>query len=85
MSDKLAESTEFGTNIPVDGWFTSPANTESKVATKIQTRSASHVLVGTRTCSQNLYKTNSMVWVRERTITTERPPLVSEVIANFGG
>jgi hypothetical protein len=25
-----------------------------------------------------------MVWVRERTIPTERPPLVGEVIANFG-
>jgi hypothetical protein len=28
-------------------------------------------------------KKNSMVWVRERTIPTERPPLVGEVIANF--
>jgi hypothetical protein len=28
-------------------------------------------------------KLNSMVWVRERTIPTERPPLVDEVIANF--
>jgi hypothetical protein len=27
--------------------------------------------------------TNSMVWVRERTIPTERPPLVGEVIAKF--
>jgi hypothetical protein len=26
-----------------------------------------------------------MVWVRERTIPTERPPLVGEVIANFFG
>jgi hypothetical protein len=26
-----------------------------------------------------------MVWVRERTIPTERPPLVGEVIANFWG
>jgi hypothetical protein len=32
-----------------------------------------------------IYKTNSMVWVRERTIPTERPPLVGEVIANFCG
>jgi hypothetical protein len=30
-------------------------------------------------------KTNSMVWVRERTIPTERPQLVGEVIANFCG
>jgi hypothetical protein len=30
-------------------------------------------------------KKNSMVWVRERTIPTERPPLVGEVIANFCG
>jgi hypothetical protein len=30
-------------------------------------------------------KLNSMVWVRERTIPTERPPLVGEVIANFYG
>jgi hypothetical protein len=30
-------------------------------------------------------KMNSMVWVRERTIPTERPPLAGEVIANFGG
>jgi hypothetical protein len=26
-----------------------------------------------------------MVWVRERTIPTERPPLVGEVITNFCG
>jgi hypothetical protein len=31
------------------------------------------------------YKLNSMVWVRERTIPTERPPLVGEVTANFCG
>jgi hypothetical protein len=30
-------------------------------------------------------KKNSMVWVRERTIPTERPPLVGEVIANLCG
>jgi hypothetical protein len=30
-----------------------------------------------------LYKKNSMVRVRERTIPTERPPLVNEVIADF--
>jgi hypothetical protein len=28
---------------------------------------------------------NSMVWVRERTIPTERPPIVGEVISNFMG
>jgi hypothetical protein len=30
-------------------------------------------------------KKNSMVWVRERTIPTERPPLVGEVISNLCG
>jgi hypothetical protein len=30
-------------------------------------------------------KLNSMVWVRERTVPTERPPLVGEVIVNFRG
>jgi hypothetical protein len=30
-------------------------------------------------------KLNSMVWVRERTIPTEQPPLVGEVISNFCG
>jgi hypothetical protein len=34
---------------------------------------------------QKKKKKNSMVWVRERTIPTERPPLVSEAIANFCG
>jgi hypothetical protein len=34
---------------------------------------------------QKTNKTNSMVWVRERTIPTERPPLVGEVTANFCG
>jgi hypothetical protein len=29
--------------------------------------------------------TNSVAWVREQTISTERPPLVSEVSANFCG
>jgi hypothetical protein len=28
-------------------------------------------------------KKNSVVWVRERTIPTERPPLAGEVRANF--
>jgi hypothetical protein len=32
-----------------------------------------------------LIKKNSMVWVRERTTPTERPPLVGEVNANFCG
>jgi hypothetical protein len=35
--------------------------------------------------NQQTKQTNSMVWVRERTIPTERPPLVGEVIANFCG
>jgi hypothetical protein len=30
-------------------------------------------------------KTNSMAWVHERTIPTERPPLVGEISANFYG
>jgi hypothetical protein len=29
--------------------------------------------------------TNSVAWVRERTIRTERPPIVGEVSANFCG
>jgi hypothetical protein len=37
-------------------------------------------------CLRNLKtKTNSAIWVRERTIPTERPPLVGEVSANFCG
>jgi hypothetical protein len=32
-----------------------------------------------------LIKKNSVAWVRERTIPTERPPLVGEVSANFCG
>jgi hypothetical protein len=35
--------------------------------------------------SVNLYKIHSMVWVRERTIPIERPPLVGELFANFCG
>jgi hypothetical protein len=35
------------------------------------------------TYETNWHKKNSMVWVREWTIPTERPPLVGEVIANF--
>jgi hypothetical protein len=34
---------------------------------------------------RNWIKLNSMVWVLERTIPTDRPPLVGEVIANFCG
>jgi hypothetical protein len=30
-----------------------------------------------------ILQTNSMVWVRERTILTERPPLVGEAITNL--
>jgi hypothetical protein len=38
-------------------------------------------------CDDGIFilKLNSMVWVHERTIPTERPPLVGEVIANFCG
>jgi hypothetical protein len=32
-----------------------------------------------------LVQKNSMVWVRERTVPTERLPLVGKVIANFCG
>jgi hypothetical protein len=31
----------------------------------------------------NIQTLNSMVWVRERTITAKRLPVVSEVIANY--
>jgi hypothetical protein len=31
----------------------------------------------------NKTKLNSIVWARDRTIPTKRPPLVGEVIANF--
>jgi hypothetical protein len=47
--------------------------------------------VGVETCCAYVIgikyrkKTNSMVWVRERTIPTERPPLLGEVVANFCG
>jgi hypothetical protein len=30
-------------------------------------------------------KTNSVAWVRERTVQTDRPPLVGELSANFCG
>jgi hypothetical protein len=33
--------------------------------------------------SNIITNSNFMVWVRERTIPTERPPLIGEVIANF--
>jgi hypothetical protein len=38
-----------------------------------------------RSKNQQGMKKNSVVWVRERTIPTERPPPVGEVIANFYG
>jgi hypothetical protein len=41
-----------------------------------------HRLENEKTKTKNL---NSMVWVRERTIPTERPPLVGEVTDNFCG
>jgi hypothetical protein len=36
-------------------------------------------------CWDSIFLKNSMVWVRERTIPTEQPPLVGEVTANFCG
>jgi hypothetical protein len=39
-------------------------------------------MVNLKKCA-NKKKLNSMVWVRERTIPTERPLVVCEVIANF--
>jgi hypothetical protein len=46
------------------------------------------VMLNLQTClNKYIPKTtlNSMVWVRERTLPTEWPPLVGEVIANFLG
>jgi hypothetical protein len=43
-------------------------------------RSSSRVASRHTDCATKL---NSMVWVRERTIPTERSPLVGEAIANF--
>jgi hypothetical protein len=40
---------------------------------------------GCHTTNKQTKKQNSMVRVRERTIPTERPPLVDEVIASFCG
>jgi hypothetical protein len=55
-----------------------------KVGCRLWTPIAWHIT--NITCTKELKKKlNSMVWVRERTIPTERPPLVSEVIANFCG
>jgi hypothetical protein len=38
-----------------------------------------------KTKQNKIKQTNSILWVRERTIPTERPPLLGEVIANFCG
>jgi hypothetical protein len=42
-------------------------------------------LLVTQICRFVTMVKNSMVWVRERTIPTDRPPLVGEVIANLCG
>jgi hypothetical protein len=56
----------------------------------VEIKSAAHnpypwILFDVISYSNLTYKLNSMVWVRERTIPTERPPLVVEVITNFYG
>jgi hypothetical protein len=43
----------------------------------------SHSMIIINYTSYACLKKNSMVWVRERTIPTERPLLVSKMIANF--
>jgi hypothetical protein len=51
---------------------------ETMKHTKVQVNNSTVVIL------QTIMKlTNSMVWAREWTTTTERPPLVGEVIANF--
>jgi hypothetical protein len=47
-----------------------------------------HLIIEVTKCGsvhKTKQKKNSMVWVRERTIPTERPPLVGEVTASFCG
>jgi hypothetical protein len=44
-----------------------------------------HDMEGAATAIGNICGINSMVWVRERTIQTKRPPIVGEVIVNFCG
>jgi hypothetical protein len=57
-------------------WYMTPCNLVEK-----------YRRFGDSDCLYPLYlkKLNSMVRVRERTIPTERPPLVGEVIANLCG
>jgi hypothetical protein len=41
------------------------------------------IMVLTNYLTKNEQQANPVVWVRERTIPTERPPLLGKVIANF--
>jgi hypothetical protein len=51
--------------------------THTHTSARVRARTHAHTHTKTK-------KLNSMVWVRERTIPTERSPLVGEVSANFG-
>jgi hypothetical protein len=44
---------------------------------------ARNINLNVKTVEENMQKKNPMVGVRERTILTERPPLVGVVITNF--
>jgi hypothetical protein len=49
----------------------------------ISSTASNHPRIYVLSCTRTVHKLNSVVWVRERTIPTEWPPLVGEVIANF--
>jgi hypothetical protein len=48
-------------------------------------KNSPHTYTYTQATEFVLYKTNSVALVRERTIPTEKPPLIGEVSANFCG
>jgi hypothetical protein len=79
--------------------YIGPTSSQESTISAYIMRWMNPVSLGTGEASQELFspnfgeggnlklktKLNSMVWVRERTIPTELPPLVGEVIANLCG
>jgi hypothetical protein len=71
--------TAMGTSNPAQAektcyWVWSAPNSLSLSLSLIHTHTHKHIYT---------YTKNTVAWVRERTIPTERPPLVGEVSANF--
>jgi hypothetical protein len=83
----LSETSKWQWQVTSDKWQVTSDSDSDKwqtlLGSLLDPENSGELFLGNFNRLTNRLKLNSMVWVRERTIPTERPQLVGEVVANF--